>query len=71
MSGEGGLFDGDFSFLSGRGTFLEVGDLFFFFTWGGGSPLVGEKRAFMAEPSGRPAINDRLVEKKKVGGVDV
>ena len=70
MSGEGGLFDGDFSFLSGGGTFLEVGDLFFFFTWGGGSPLVGGKRAFMAEPSGRPAINDRLVEKKG-RGVDV
>ncbi len=27
----------------------------------------GEKRAFMAEPSDRLAINNRLVEKKKFG----
>ena len=26
--------------------------------------MIGEKRAFMAEPSDRPAINDRLVGKK-------
>ena len=38
---------------------------FFFFTWGGGSPFVGEKRAFMAEPSARPAINDMLDKKMR------
>ena len=45
---------------------MGVDVLIFFFTWGGGSPLIGEKRAFMAEPSDRPAINERLVGKKVV-----
>ena len=55
------IFWGAF-FLSGQGggAFLGVGDSFFFFTWGGGSPFVGEKRAFLAEPSARPAIIDML-----------
>ena len=48
------------------GAFLSQGDSFFpFFTWGGGSPLIGENNAFMAEPSGRLAINDRLGGEKK------
>ena len=64
FSGEGNIFCGVFSFWSGGGAFFGVGVLIFFFTWGGGSPLIGEKRAFMAEPSDRPAINDRLVGKK-------
>ena len=50
--------------LSGEGS-LFVGD--FSFWSGGGSPLVGEKRAFMAEPSDRPAINDSLFVGKKGG----
>ena len=41
---------------------MSHGDSPFFFTWGGGSPLLGEKRAFLAEPSARPAINGRLDE---------
>ena len=58
------IFGGDvFSFWSGGGAFFVFGD-FFFFTWGGGSPLVGEKRAFMAEPSARPAITDRLLRQR-------
>ena len=57
---------GVFSFWSGEGAFFGVGDVFFFFfTWGGGSPLVGEKRAFMAEPSARLAINDMLDERMR------
>ena len=44
------------------GAFLSHGDSPFFFTWRGGSPLLGEKRAFLAEPSARPAINARLDE---------
>ena len=56
---------GVFSFWSGEGAFFGVGDVFFFFTWGGESPLVGEKRAFMAEPSARPAINDMLDERMR------
>ena len=66
FSGEGNFLGGVFSFWSGEGAFFGVGDEFFFFTWGGGSPLVGEKRAFMAEPSARPAINDILDEKNEM-----
>ena len=63
------FFCGDFSFWSGGGAFFSTqGDLFFFFTWGGGSPLFGENNAFMAKLSGRPAINDRLGGRKE-GGV--
>ena len=58
FSGEGNFLGGVFSFWSGGGAFFGLGDMFFFFTWGGGSPLVGEKRAFVAEPSARPAMND-------------
>ena len=65
FSGEGNFLGGVFSFWSGGGAFFGLGDMFFFFTWGGGSPLVGEKRAFMAEPSARPAINDRLDERRR------
>ena len=68
LSGEGDFLGGVFSFWSGGGAFFGAGDVFFFFfTWGGGSPFVGEKRAFMAEPSARPAINDMLFRK---GGVN-
>ena len=65
LSGEGCFLGGDFSFFcvwSVGGAFLSHGDSPFFFTWGGGSPLLGEKRAFLAEPSARPAINGRLDE---------
>ena len=65
LSGEGCFLGGDFSFFcvwSVGGAFLSHGDSPFFFTWGGGSPLLGEKRAFLAEPSARPAINGRLGE---------
>ena len=65
LSGEGNFFDGDFSFWSGGGAFFEIGDLFFFFTWGGGSPLIGENKALMAEPSDWPAINDGLGGRRK------
>ena len=38
---------------------MEEGDFDFFFLDNvGGSPLLGGNRAFMAEPSDRPAIND-------------
>ena len=67
LSGEGSFFCGDFSFWSGGGVFFSLGDLFLFFTWGGGSPLFGENNALMAEPSDRPAINDRLGGRKKGG----
>ena len=56
-----------FFWVRGRGIFSTQGDLFFFFTWWGGSPLFGENNAFMAEPSGRPAINDRLGRRKEGG----
>ena len=66
LSGEGNFWGDVFSFWSGEGAFFGVGDMFFFlFTWGGGSPLVGEKRAFMAELSARPAINDMLDERRR------
>ena len=48
------LLGGRFFFLV-RGRGILRGDLFFFsfsfFTWWGGSPLIGENKAFMAEPS--------------------
>ena len=56
--------------LSGGGSFLEEGDIIFFFEDVGGSPLLGGNRAFMAEPSDGPAINDGL-GRKKGGGVDM
>ena len=65
LSGVGSFLFGNVSFLwSGEGAFFEIGDSFFFFTWGGGSPLIGENKAFMIEPSDQPAINDRLLRKK-------
>ena len=63
-----------FLFLgSGGGAFFGVGDFFLFHLGGGGgSPLIGENKAFMTEPSDRPAINDRLIgERGKKGGVNV
>ena len=64
------FFCGNFSFGSGGGAFFSPtqGDFFSFSPGWGGSPLFGENNAFMAEPSGRPAINDRLGGRKK-GGV--
>ena len=35
------------------------------FSFSGGSPLLGENKAFMAEPSDRPAINDGTPEELK------
>ena len=68
FSGEGNFWGDVFSFWSGGGAFFVFGD-FFFFTWVGGSPLVGEKRAFMAEPSAWPVITDMLLRQR--GGVNV
>ena len=60
---------GDFEEIlsSGGGSFLEEGDFIFFFDDVGGSPSLGGHRAFMAEPSDQPAINNGLgddVEKR-------
>ena len=68
----GGVFlggDSGTEFSSGGGSFLEEGDLDFFFFLDnvGGSPFLGGNRAFMAEPSDRPAINDGLGGRKKGG----
>ena len=57
------FFDGDFSFWSGEGHFLYKVIYFYFSP----SPLLGKNKAFMAEPSDRPAINDRLGGRKKAG----
>ena len=57
---------GDFEEILSSGTFFGEGDFAFFFVVGG-SPLLGGNRAFMAEPSDRPAINDRLGEREKWG----
>ena len=65
LSGVDSFFCGDFSFWSGGGAFLGEGYLFSFFL-GGGSPLFGENKAFMAEPSDRPAINDGTPKLKRV-----
>ena len=59
----GGVFSGGDTgteFSSGGGSFLPEGDFDFFFLVDnmGGSPLLGGNRAFMAEPSDRPAINN-------------
>ena len=61
-----------FVFGQGEGHFCHKVTLFSppFLPGGGGSPLTGENNAFMAEPSGRPAINDRLCGTKK-GGVNM
>ena len=64
-SGVDSFFLWRFFFLV-RGVFLGEGDLFFYFFWGGGSPLFGENKAFMAEPSDRPAINDGTPKLKRV-----
>ncbi len=58
---------GDFAAIlsSGGRTFFVEGDLAFFFV--GGSPLPGGNRAFMAVPSDRPAINNVVGERKKLG----
>ena len=59
----GGDFDAILS--SGGGSFFDEGDFDFFNV--GGSPLLGGNRAFMAELSDRPAINDGVGERKKRG----
>ena len=64
LSGKGSFLRGDSSFWSGGGAFFEKGDIFFS-PEGGRSPLFGENKAFMAEPSDRPAINDGLGGRKK------
>ena len=60
---------GDFEEIlsSGGGPFFSEGDFVFFFGSVGGSPLLGGNRAFMAEPSDRPAINDGVGGRKKGG----
>ena len=64
---DGGVFlGGDFEEILSSGTFFVEGDFAFFFVVGG-SPLLGGNRAFMAEPSDRTAINDRLGEREKWG----
>ena len=65
LSGVDSFFCEDFSFWSGGGAFFGEGDLFFSFL-GGGSPLFGENKAFMADPSDRPAINDGTPKLKRV-----
>ena len=57
----------------GEGHFFPHKVIYFSFSpgGGGGSPLFGENNAFMAEPSGRPAINDRLGGRKESGGVNM
>ena len=52
-----------FGFGQGEGHFCHMVTHPSFSLGGGGSPLLGEKRAFLAEPSARPAINGRLDEK--------
>ena len=51
---------------------MGEGDFVFFFldNVGGGSPLLGGNRAFMAEPSDRPAINNGPGGRKKGGCED-
>ena len=71
LSGEGCFFCGDFSFGSGGGAYFPHKVIYFSFSPGGRSPLFGENNAFMAELSGRPAINDRLGGRKKGGGVNM
>ena len=56
-----------FLFGQGEGHFFHKVIYFYFSPGGGGSPLFGENNAFMAEPSDRPAINDRLGGRKKWG----
>ena len=66
FSDRGAFLGGDFEEIFSSATFFGEGDLAFFFVVGG-SPLLGGNRAFMAEPSDRPAINDRLGEREKWG----
>ena len=66
FSDTGVFLGGDFEEILSSGTFFGEGDFAFFFVVGG-SPLLGGNRAFMAEPSDRPAINDRLGEREKWG----
>ena len=57
-----------FLFGQGEGHFFSHKVIYFYFSPGGGwSPLFGENNAFMAEPSGRPAINNRLGGRKEGG----
>ena len=66
FSDRGVFLGGDFEEILSSETFFGEGDFAFFFVVGG-SPLLGGNRAFMAEPSDRPAINKRLLWEKKVG----
>ena len=66
FSDTGVFLGGDFEEILSSGTFFEEGDFAFFFVVGG-SPLLGGNRAFMAEPSDRPAINKRLLWEKRWG----
>ena len=65
-----GIFGGRFwgnAFVRGKVIFLRRVILSSFLTMWGGSPLLGGNRAFMAEPSDRPAINNGLGGRKKWG----
>ena len=53
-----------FLFGPGEGYFLYRVNCFSFSTGGGGSPLLGENNAFMAEPSDRPAIKNEIAKLK-------
>ena len=64
----GGVFlggDCDTILSSGGGSFFEEGDFVFFFEDVGASPLLGGKKAFMAELSDRPAINNGIPKELK------
>ena len=52
-------------FRQGEGHFLRRVILSSFLKMWGGSPLLGGNRAFMAEPSDRPAINNGVGGRKK------
>ena len=71
LSGEGCFFVAIFLFGQGEGHFFHKVIYFSFSPGGGGSPLFGENNTFMAEPSDRPAIKDRLGGRKKRGGVNM
>ena len=60
------LANADFTLWSERRAFLsgEVNFLLWIL-WGRGSPLLGENKAIMAEPSDWPAINDGITKKLK------
>ena len=67
LSGGGVFLGGDCNVIlsSGGGSFLEEGDLAFFFDDVGGVTLAGGNRDFMAKPSDQPAINNEIPRELK------